>query len=339
MSYKNESCAAIVFTEPNNVAVIEQALPSIKKGTILVKSVKSLISTGTELTILKGNYTNDSAWGKYGKFPFYPGYNNIGIVVDVADDVDKNWIGKKVASYSPHMSYVLLNPSQVRVINQEISDEEAAFFTISEIVMNGIRRGKVTWGECIVVYGLGLLGQLVVRLCHFLGARPVIGVDVSDYRLNLLPKTQGIIGVNPNKENLTSFLSKNTNGRMADVVFEVTGNPKIIPQEFSVLKDQGRFVVLSSPSGATVNFDFHDLCNSPSFTIIGAHNNSHPQYETPYNPWTQKRHAELFFNLISSGELDLTSLISYRVSYLKAPEIYRKLQKNRINTMGIIIEW
>jgi len=328
-----------VFTKPNNVTLAKHSIPTVTKGTILIKTVKSLISTGTELTILEGDYPEDSAWGKYGKFPFTPGYNNIGLVIDVADDIEKNWIGKKVASYSPHASYVLQKPSQVREINQDIPDEEAAFFTIAEIVMNGIRRGKVTWGECVVVYGLGLLGQLVVRFCHLLGARPVFGVDLSEYRLNMLPKKNGIIGVNPENENLSSIISKNANGRMADVIIEVTGNPKIIPQELSVLKNQGRFVVLSSPSGATVNFDFHDLVNAPSYTIIGAHNSSHPPYETPNNQWTQKRHAELFFRLIADGELDLKPMISHRESYIEAPAIYQMLKKDKINTMGIIIEW
>ena len=95
MSHKDEFCTAIVFTKPNNVTLAKHSIPTVTKGTILIKTVKSLISTGTELTILEGDYPEDSAWGKYGKFPFTPRYNNIGIVIDVADDIEKKWIGKK----------------------------------------------------------------------------------------------------------------------------------------------------------------------------------------------------------------------------------------------------
>ena len=129
-------------------------------------------------------------------------------------------------------------------------------------------------------------------------------------------------GVNPKNENLVEKVKELTNGRMADVVFEVTGNPDIIPQEFDVLKRQGKLVILSSPRGVTKNFD-----------------GSHPHYETPYNQWTQERHAELFFNLVADGELDVKSLISHRTPYTDAPELYDILLRDRTQAMGIIMEW
>lgn len=45
-----------------------------------------------------------------------------------------------------------------------VSNADAALFAIDAIVMNGIRRGKLVWGETVVVFGLGILGQLAVRL-------------------------------------------------------------------------------------------------------------------------------------------------------------------------------
>lgn len=126
---------------------------------------------------------------------------------------------------------------------------------------------------------------------------------------------------------------------MADVVFEVTGNPDIIPKEFEALRPQGRMVLLSSPTGPTASFDFHDLCNSPSYSIIGAHNGSHPDNATPYNQWTQHRHAELFFDYLADGELELAPLISHRAPYAKAPELYAMLLEDRSRAMGVILEW
>jgi 2-desacetyl-2-hydroxyethyl bacteriochlorophyllide A dehydrogenase len=329
----------VVFPEPKRVTIEDRPMPTPGDGALLVQTQRTLISTGTELTILNGEYSPDSRWGQYGKFPFVPGYNNIGVVVDVGKNVDRNWLGRIVASYASHSAYVALRPEQVRPVHREIPDEEAAFFTIAEIVMNGVRRGEVCWGEPVAVYGLGLLGQLTTRFCHFAGARPVIGVDISDKRLEMLPKVPGMEAISPKSQNITETVSTLTNGRMADVVFEVTGNPGVIPQEFEILKRQGRLVVLSSPRGVTRNFDFHDLCNSPSYTIIGAHNSSHPQYETPYNQWTQKRHTELFFNLVADEELDVKSLISHRAPYTEAVRLYEMLLEDRTQAMGVVMEW
>ncbi len=329
----------VIFVEPKKVAVENRPVPTPGDGAMLVQTIRTLISTGTELTILNGEFPRDSAWSNYGKFPFIPGYDNIGVVTDVGKNVDKSWIGNKVASYASHSAYVTLSPDSVRIVPDGISEEEAAFFTIAEIVMNGVRRGEVCWGESAVVFGLGLLGQLVTRFCHIAGARPTIGVDVSENRLGMIPKLPGIKGINAKNENTAEKVKDLTNGRMADVAFEVTGDPDLIPKEFEVLKRQGRIVILSSPRGITKNFDFHDLCNSPSFTIIGAHNGSHPRFETPYNQWTQKRHAELFFKLLADGEIQTKPLISHRASYKDAVSLYDMLMKDRTQAMGVILEW
>lgn len=61
------------------------------------------------------------------------------------------------------------------------------FFTIAEIVMNGVRAARVQWGECAVVFGLGLLGQFATRFLRLSGAFPVFAVDLADHRLGLLP--------------------------------------------------------------------------------------------------------------------------------------------------------
>lgn len=331
--------STIVFPNPGKVAIEEREVPSPGVGQLLIKTICTLISTGTELTILSGEFPKDSAWSNYGRFPFVAGYSNIGKIVEVGQGVsEEDWIGKKVASRGPHANFVLSTPEELTPIEDSIPEEEAAFFVIAEIAMNGIRRGNVTWGESVVVYGLGLVGQLTVGFSYLAGARPVMGIEIAKGRLDRLPKKTGIFGLNPEQVDLASRAKQLTNNRLADVVFEVTGNQKLIPEEFKLLKPQGRFVVLSSPRGATV-FDFHDLCNSPSYTIIGAHEGSHPSYETPIYPWTQSRHNELFFRLVADKELDVASLITHRVPFNQATEIYEKLLTDRSEAMGVILEW
>jgi threonine dehydrogenase-like Zn-dependent dehydrogenase len=188
------------------------------------------------------------------------------------------------------------------------------------------------------VYGAGLVGQLTARFLRLSGARPVFVIDVANTRLQLLPDDPLIFKLNPNETDLVPAVERVTRGRMAGVVFEVTGNPDLIPSEFRILRRQGRFVVLSSPRGHT-SFDFHDLCNSPSFTIIGAHNGSHPRYETPQNPWTVLRHFELYIDLLADRELDVAPLISHREPYSKAVELYQLLLRDRTQAMGVLLEW
>jgi threonine dehydrogenase-like Zn-dependent dehydrogenase len=162
--------------------------------------------------------------------------------------------------------------------------------------------------------------------------------DTSDFRLDLLPDDQALIKVNPLKSDLQKLTKEHTRGRMVDIVFEATGNAKLIPDEFRILHEQGRFIVMGSPRDKTL-FDFHDLCNRPSHTIIGAHNFSHPRVATYENPWTAARHCEQFFDLVADGELDIKRMISHRIDSKDAPEIYYELLEHRSKYMGIVIDW
>jgi len=333
-----EENLAVVFEKPRVVTVKPLPMPEVKEGQVLIRTRRTLISTGTELTILSGEFPKNSAWSRYGVYPFKPGYDNIGVVVDTGEKVSREMVGKRVATHGFHAMYVSSKQDTLRFVRDEVSDEEAAFFAIAEIVLNSIRRANVRLGESAVVYGAGLLGQFTARFCRLCGARPVIVVDVSNRRLEMLPQDSAMLRLNPKENNVEKTVSTHTKGKMADVVFEVTGNPDLIHSEFKVLRRQGRFVVLSSPRGPTY-FDFHDLCNSPSFTIIGTHNSSHPPVETLDNPWTMKRHSELFFDLIVSGEIDVKRLITHYEPYSKAPELYELLLKDRTQAMGVILDW
>lgn len=327
----------IVFPEPNEVRIEERTVESPDANEVLVRTERSLISTGTELTVLSGEHPPGSRWDEF-EYPFTPGYNNVGTIVETGRDVDHLATGDRVATYGPHAEYVVADVNGCRSVPESVGVDEAAFFTIAEIVMNGVRRGRLTWGETSVVYGLGLLGQLAVRCCHAAGARPVIGVDAAEPRVTYLPDRQNVHGVHVGDSDSAEAVVDLTDGELADVVFELTGNPDVIPTEFGALRDQGRFVVLSSPKGAT-EFDFHDLCNAPSYEIIGAHNASHPDAVTPANPWTQRRHAELFFEYLADGTMSVTSLVSHEEPYNAAPEMYEMLSADRSEALGVLLEW
>lgn len=328
----------IVFEAPKSVAIEDRERPAPDPGEVLIETTRTLVSTGTELAVLSGEYSANSQWANHATYPFDPGYNNIGEVIETGSGVDSIDVGQRVATYGSHAEYTVASGDACRPVPDDVSDDEAAFFTISEIVMNGVRRSDLAWGETVAVYGLGLLGQFTVRCCRIAGARPVVALDLATDRLEFVPEDAAVRTVNVAKDDPETELREATGDRLADVVFEVTGNPDAITDELDVLRDQGRFVVLSSPRGETA-FDFHDHCNAPSYRIIGAHNSSHPPVETPANPWTNHRHAELFFDLIQADELRVDPLVSHRAAYADAASIYDALLDDRSEAMGVLLEW
>ena len=328
----------VVFAGPREVVVEDYPVPEPGPREVLIRTHCSLISIGTELSILEGDTPTGEMWQKIRSYPALPGYDNVGTVIEVGDGVETHWIGQRVASWGRHGAYVVIDIDHCWPIGRDVPDDQAAFLVLAQIAMNGFRRSKLVFGESAAVFGLGIIGQLVVRLCRLAGVCPAFGIDMSQGRVDLLPNQTGVIGIVAGQQTPAEVIASATDKRMADVVFELTGSGQAIPKELDVLRRQGRFVILSSPRSPTT-FDFHDLCNSPSFTIIGAHNASHPSAATPDNPWTIARHAELFFDLVADGELDIAPLISHRSPVQDAPALYDMLMADRTQAMGVILTW
>jgi 2-desacetyl-2-hydroxyethyl bacteriochlorophyllide A dehydrogenase len=327
----------VVFPEAREVAIEDRERPDPGPGEVLIETETSLISAGTELTVLSGDYPDGSVWDEYGTYPFDAGYANVGRVVETGAEATLD-VGTRVATWSPHAAYVTAGAEECVVVPDEVSDAEASLFAIAQIVMNGVRRSRLDWGETPVVYGLGILGQLAVRFCRLAGAETVVGVDLAAERIDYLPDRPGIVGVDPTASEPAEAVADVTDGRRADVVFEVTGNPDVIPEEFEALRDQGRLVLLSSPHGET-ELDFHDYVNAPSTEIIGAHQMSHPPVATPQDPWTKHRHAGLYFEYLRQGRLAVEDLFSHVEPADDAPSVYESLLEDRTDAMAVRLEW
>lgn len=328
----------IVFPKAEQVIIEDRQRPIPKTGEVLIETEVSLISTGTELTFMKGECPEHSKWSSYIKYPRTTGYSNVGTIVETGEGVSREWIGKRVASFCEHAQYVTAPVEELRVINYDISPEEASFFAIAEIGLNGIRRTGLELGNRVVVYGAGIIGQVLVRFLLAGGCTEIVVVNRSETRLGYLPKTPAVIPVSPRNTPVADVVREATRGDMADVVYETTGNGDIIPEEFQVLHQQGKMCMLSSPKKKTT-IDFHDMCNAGSYQIIGAHISSQAPFSWYDNPWTCARNSEVFFRMLHNGQMSVSELISHRISFEEAPDMYRSLLEDRSQTMGIILRW
>ena len=330
----------IVFPEPMKVEIEKFDVREPTTEEVLIETEATLISTGTELTALTGDFPEKSAWSTYVRYPFTPGYSSVGRIVKVGSEVRDFNIGDRVAAHAPHATHAIVRADRVTRVPENVDVESACFHTIAAGVMNSVRLAKISLGDAVVVVGLGLLGQMAVIFSRMAGAYPVIAIDLAEKRLEWA-RISGATHILRADDwtYVKDAVKQITRGRMADKVFEVTGNPNVIPKAITLAKrNLGCFVVLSSPRGKTT-LDFHDEVNSPSRIIIGTHFSSQPEYETPYNPWTRKRNTELFFDLLSSGYLTINHLITHRYRWREAKKAYNMLLEDRTRALGVILKF
>ena len=168
----------VIFPKAGEVEFQDRGEQVIGPGDVLVRARRTMISAGTELTILSGQFPKKSAWAAYGQFPFLAGYSAAAEVVKVGGQVASLSVGDLVAAPTPHVRYAAVPAGEVTLVRDgRVGLDQLPFVTLAQIVMNGVRRARLQWGEAVVVFGLGILGQLAARFCRLAGARPVIGVD------------------------------------------------------------------------------------------------------------------------------------------------------------------
>lgn len=327
-----------VFTAPRQVVLEPQEIGSPGPGQALLKTERTLISTGTELTALSGGFPPNSAWSAYIRYPTGVGYSSVATVLEVGEGVERVKVGDRVASFAPHATHALYPAERLIPIPEAVDSEAAAFATLAEIVMGGVRRSRLMFGESVAVVGAGLLGQLAACFCRAGGAWPVIVIDTAEARLPFAQRMGATHTLAQTAEEARDEVERLTKGRMADIVIEVTGNPLAMPGAVKLARKLGRVVLLGSPRGP-VTIDLHDEVHTLSLEIIGAHNSAHPPAETPNAPWSIARHVELFFDWQAAGVVDVRPLITHRFLWRQTPEAFQYLLEDRSRALGVVLDW
>src|SRR4051794_39553474 len=115
-----------VFSAPRQVVLEPQEIGSPGPGQVLLRTERTLISTGTELTALTGDFPPISRWADYIRYPFVPGYSNIATVLEAGDGVSNVKVGDRVASTAPHATYALHPAERLRLVPEGVESETAA---------------------------------------------------------------------------------------------------------------------------------------------------------------------------------------------------------------------
>ena len=343
----------------------EIPVPQVKSGSVLIKTTRSLVSLGTERMLVEFGKANlidkarqqpdrvkqvlnkfktdgimptlEAVFNKLGQ-PLPLGYCNVGRVVAVGKGVTEFVVGDRVASNGNHAEYVCVPKNLVAKIPDNVSDDEAAFTVIGSIGLQGVRLLNPQLGETIVVVGLGLIGLIVMQLLKFNGCK-VIGVDFDQHKVDLA-KSMGVDAINPAKgQDSVKYVEEYTNGIGADGVI-ITASSKsddVIHQACEMSRKRGR-IILVGVIGLNMRRDdfykkelsFQVSCSYGPGRYDDEYENKGHDYPLAYVRWTEKRNFETILHSISSGGLDVKSLISEVVDLSDFNAIYGNMRKGSI---------
>jgi len=327
----------ILFTGPRQVALLEEELSDPKPAEITVQTIVSHISTGTESWCYRGEFDADTGWARWVKYPFHPGYSNVGRVVKVGEGVTGFGEGDRIWSSAQHRQFANIPVTQwptVKLSEQDV-DENAAWGTLSMITQTAVRRAEHSMGDTAGVVGLGPLGQLVTQYLRVVGLKDVLAIDIAPKRLEIAKEhgaTQTFCG---SAADAIEFVKSQTEDRLADVVYDVTGHYAVFPLALRLARDFGKLILLGDTPHPSKQHLTHDVLTR-QVTVIGTHNNKLPP---EHAFWTGPRQIQLFLEYCRRGQMRVSDLITHRVSPADAAKVYADLQQDRGATMGILYDW
>ena len=156
----------------------------------------------------------------------------------------------------PHLwgaygEYMFIAPgSKVHKIKEGVKDEAAV---LSSVLGNGVRwirtKGKVKFGETVVIIGAGAQGLVTILAAKEANAGKVIVIGKEDLQLKWdLAKEFGathFIDLAKDDQPMKS-VQDITVGRLADVVVECTGVPQLVELGLDLIRPRGRYVLVST---------------------------------------------------------------------------------------------
>jgi predicted dehydrogenase/threonine dehydrogenase-like Zn-dependent dehydrogenase len=351
-----------VFIKGKDIVVEEVPPPVVPDNGVLVANAYSVISTGTEMTSVRGK-----AGGLIGRALQKPG-----LIVQVAgavrrEGVRKTWrevreavgqpsalgystagtviaVGRNVIDINPgagvacggpahHAGVVAVPRNLAARVPAGVSFEEACFATIGSIAMHGVRRASVQFGETIAVIGLGLVGLLAAQIARAGGYR-VIGFDTNGERAALA----GSLGFehaftagscDPVIETLAL-----TGGFGADAVVICASGKSgdVVNLAFDLCRPKGKVVVVGSfpmdLDRAKMYRKELELLMSTSYgpgRYDPVYEDESVDYPIGYVRWTENRNMEEFLALLARGQVQVRPLISAVYPVEEAAQAYLKL--------------
>lgn len=328
----------IVFTGRMQVETRVEPVRDLAPNEVLVQSHKSLISTGTEGICFARLFESGSHWEGWVKYPFYPGYCQVGRIVAVGSDVTDFHEGDRVATRTGHRQYNILSSVHLHRIPDALQDEEATWFGLATIVQNGVRHVEHALGDAVAIVGSGPLGQLVVQYTRLLGAREVIAIDPAVKRIETACAHGATLGLNTRVEQAKDRVLEATEGIGADVVYDVTGNAAVLEHALPLVRRFGKLLVLGDTGSPSQQHLTKDVMTR-GLHILAAHDTHAPPVSSEYTPWSHKQMIQLFFKYLVRGDMRTADLITHRFDPCNAPDAYGLLQEDRANTLGVVFDW
>jgi threonine dehydrogenase-like Zn-dependent dehydrogenase len=322
------------FEGGGSVSVRGEKLEGPGPGEVLVRSVVSAVSAGTEMLFYRGAIEEgaevDSLIPGYRQglsWPLRYGYATVGMVEAVGAGAPADLTGRLVFAFVPHASAFIAAASDVLPVPQGMEVEDAGFFASAETAVNLVLDTAPILGERVSVFGLGVIGLLATGLLARFPLASITGWDPVPLRR----EAAAGLGVRA-RDPRTGQPEPGTE----DAAVEVSGTAEGFRQAVSSCGFGGRLIVGSwyGAAARTRSLEAFDTSfHRKRLSIVGSQVSTIAPGLS--GRWTRERRGAAAWDAIR--HLRPSRWITHRVPFARAQDAYRLLGAHPGSCIQVIL--
>jgi predicted dehydrogenase len=361
------------------LAIVDVAAPRASRRSILVETRVSLISAGTERSIVdlarksllaKARQRPDLVKRVIEKarregplaaldavrakldLPIPLGYSLAGRVLQVGTEASGFALGDRVAcagaGYANHAELNVIPRNLAAKIPEGVTDEEASFVTVGAIALHGVRLVEPALGAVVAVIGLGLIGQIAASLLSAHGC-DVVGIDVDPAKVKRALSRGAVAGAIVGQDDCAEIVRAVSAGRGADAVVITASSDTNAPLVLAgdLARDRARISVVGLVPIEVPRKTYYEkelsLVVSRSYgpgRYDPAYEEGGSDYPIGYVRWTEARNLEAVLAAIARKRLDVASLVTHRFPFEGALDAYEVITGARSEPhLGVLLTY
>lgn len=332
----------LYFTAPGALMVREEPIAALQSDQLLVKTLVSGISAGTELLIYRGQFTRDLA--EVGdvissrlEYPLPYGYASVGRVEALGSSVDRDWHGRLVFAFQPHASHFIAAPGEVIPLPDGLDLLDAVFLANAETAVNLVQDAAPILGEHVLVLGQGIVGLLTTALLREFPLQSLATADRFELRRTASLQL-GVAGaLDPAAGNFREAAGRLSGSRAEgfDLVIELSGSPSALDDAIALTGFSGRIVVGSWYGQKPAALDLGGSFHRSRIRIVSSQVSTISPDLT--GRWDKPRRFAVAWEALR--RIRPSSWITHRFSLDQAAEAYALLDRAPESALQVVFEY
>lgn len=348
-----------LLLDKGNLVVREVAQPLLHDNTVLVALHYAYITPSTDLSNIQANerflnnvpqkvrrvfeavsaQSTEAHQGTVCQVGLPHGYTCTGQVVSVGKKVTRFAPGDFVAcvdlAASPHGDLVCVMEHHAVKISKKEYLAQATLIPLAASALQAVRRANIQIGHYVAVFGLNVMGLLIVQLLKITGAC-VIAIDTDQARLDQAAALKADMLFNASHDSIAKEIALITEGHGVDASYLLYHHTQFFEQSVAVTRKKGKLVLvddgvfaLSQSSGMEdldiiVSRDFTDYADSEKHVYCP-------------DRWSDNRNMRACLDLLERGSLSFETLITDHVGIDRVGQAAERIRKGL--SVGGLLEY